>query len=450
MPNWVYNTLTIKGDGGELERFRREMIPLDFNKITPMPPELKVTSGTCQERLWKTKYGDDTIVAGMLSDMAYYWSSEGMEARKKSQEEFAEMGYKINKTPEIRPQNIPTDRESLYAYYSAKYPDAIEESEQYQVNKLKYGHTTWYDWCRAEWGTKWNIEPTEAESFDGGLKLVHFETAGSPPTPVITRLSALYPALTFDLNYRHEDGRGMCLRYINGNVDIRALHDGYFRTDIADTSPPHHYAGWILSDDCDGIVKDLYDAGLVLTPDDVQAHCITRQIDSVQQYLSDHGIESVWLRQTVDEYTYLGSVLNAIGCRLDEDPVACIAVCERAVAFTDAERDYLRQNFDQWYSPEIHGNWRQNKWRYPEGVDDHLPEAVRSAICPWLVPLPDTLQCLLHWPLTTKERAAELRKALASPRWVSCWPRWEKKPVYPPEPVIPPPGIDSCPKPLGD
>jgi hypothetical protein len=64
-----------------------------------------------------------------------------------------------------------------------------------------------YEWRVEHWGTKWSAYRVEVEGpvtgYDGKtLEVVfHFDTAWSPPTPVIKRAAELYPALRFELRY---------------------------------------------------------------------------------------------------------------------------------------------------------------------------------------------------------------------------------------------------------
>ena len=59
----------------------------------------------------------------------------------------------------------------------------------------------------ANWGTKWPASRVELEGpvtgYDGKtLEVVfHFDTAWSPPKPVIEKAAKLYPALRFELRY---------------------------------------------------------------------------------------------------------------------------------------------------------------------------------------------------------------------------------------------------------
>ena len=62
-----------------------------------------------------------------------------------------------------------------------------------------------YEWCSEKWGTKWGICNAEIDNElddegEGELSY-NFETAWSPPSPVIVRMSKLFPLLRFELRY---------------------------------------------------------------------------------------------------------------------------------------------------------------------------------------------------------------------------------------------------------
>jgi hypothetical protein len=76
---------------------------------------------------------------------------------------------------------------------------ALELWAQKQIDLvMKYGAADWYDWCVENWGTKWEPGFESQQKTENGYS---FDTAWSPPTPVIARLSELYPALIFTLTY---------------------------------------------------------------------------------------------------------------------------------------------------------------------------------------------------------------------------------------------------------
>lgn len=64
---------------------------------------------------------------------------------------------------------------------------ALEEAEQRNI--AKYGYKTWYDFCVAEWGTKWDVgaDGYNADDIPGGLMLT-FDSAWSPPVNAYEKL----------------------------------------------------------------------------------------------------------------------------------------------------------------------------------------------------------------------------------------------------------------------
>ena len=62
-----------------------------------------------------------------------------------------------------------------------------------------------YEWCVKNWGTKWPAVAVKIEARKetaAGLEVViHFSSAWTPPKPVISRASELFPSLRFVLRY---------------------------------------------------------------------------------------------------------------------------------------------------------------------------------------------------------------------------------------------------------
>lgn len=84
-----------------------------------------------------------------------------------------------------------------------------------------------YEWCIEHWGTKWNAHRAVAGEMTvrrtTATAVVHFDTAWSPPLPVVLSASRRFPALVFDLRwyergmrvrgrYRCRDGAVLCDR----------------------------------------------------------------------------------------------------------------------------------------------------------------------------------------------------------------------------------------------
>lgn len=212
MPNWCECDLYIEGPKEKVEAFlaavKTEESIFDFNRIVPQPPELsEVTSGS-DEMGYRAKYGTDGDVAAMLS---YPW---------------------------VRSEGV-TNREELIAFFERTKPEMMVLAERYKTNVEKYGATSWYEWCCEHWGTKWNA--ARASRAEDSLEWneegttfcraeLNFETAWSPPPPVVLKASQLYPELEFDLRY-FERGAAINGQYCcKGGEVVRDESGPYFGT----------------------------------------------------------------------------------------------------------------------------------------------------------------------------------------------------------------------------
>jgi len=65
--------------------------------------------------------------------------------------------------------------------------DANEKNELRHTLVEKYGYSGWYDWCIANWGTKWDARIDDSFLEDDVLT-IYFDTAWSPPIPIYQEL----------------------------------------------------------------------------------------------------------------------------------------------------------------------------------------------------------------------------------------------------------------------
>ena len=167
MPNWVENDLTVSGPKERLEEFKQRVAgdeePLDAGKIIPYPP-----------------------VFALLDRLNSF----------------------------VGRQAEPTKEDSKLLLESAL--------QGYDTHKDGYNQGG-YEWCRDNWGTKWNFSEVSGPVLEVRprvCKLYYsFETAWSPPTPLIRKMGEIFPDLSFKLVY-WEGGAGyqgvFCMR--NGRV----------------------------------------------------------------------------------------------------------------------------------------------------------------------------------------------------------------------------------------
>ena len=108
---------------------------------------------------------------------------------------------------------------------------AEEHRIQQETNVAKYGHKDWYDWCCANWGTKWDACHAESElkSFGNtsrpGELFYSFDTAWSSPAPIIDILIAKFGHVEMFYDYEEEQGWGGTLSAFGGEILEQSEYD---------------------------------------------------------------------------------------------------------------------------------------------------------------------------------------------------------------------------------
>ena len=68
----------------------------------------------------------------------------------------------------------------IVAGFSGDTAEQTEREAAYKANTEKYGYANWYDYCVAEWGTKWDASNATYDLEDEKVT-IYFDTAWSPP-----------------------------------------------------------------------------------------------------------------------------------------------------------------------------------------------------------------------------------------------------------------------------
>jgi hypothetical protein len=169
MPNWVFNHLTVKGDSKDIDKVKAQLnspFSKEHKSYNPKTAELETAT---------TMYSNPVFA---------FWNI-------------------------VR----PTD---LYTYAQQSDPNADP--------RVPWSGDNWYDWNIRNWGCKWDVAVSDNNEFlgtsmdelkDGGIQY-NFDTAWSPPSEAIEKLSSQHPNLTFKLYYEEEQGWGAEVEYING------------------------------------------------------------------------------------------------------------------------------------------------------------------------------------------------------------------------------------------
>ena len=158
MPNWIRNNVEFSGNEEVIARMKEEIKSedrvIDFNKIAPIPIELVDTQSPTRI-ISQEEYDqqEERIAKGELTDSEKQW------------------GLSRGLTQEL--------------------------ADEYRT---KFGHSDWYGWQNANWGTKWNASDSE----DYG-DFIEFNTAWATPFYLLVALSKKYPEVRFSVRYADED-----------------------------------------------------------------------------------------------------------------------------------------------------------------------------------------------------------------------------------------------------
>lgn len=184
MPNHITNRLTIIGTQEQVAQVREAIKGegedqfIDFNKIAPIPTELKGTVSPMRI-ITQAEYDEQErkIANSELSDMEKKW------------------GLSRGLTKEL--------------------------ANEY---KIKFGHCDWYGWQTSNWGTKWNAYSQQ----ENDENCIEFDTAWSNPYSILVKLSQMFPEVTFEVEYADEDFGYNVGRYNlqNGEIIEQNIPDG--------------------------------------------------------------------------------------------------------------------------------------------------------------------------------------------------------------------------------
>lgn len=102
-------------------------------------------------------------------------------------------------------------------------------NEKQALNLEKHGYPTWWEYCVAEWGTKWDVgidkEYEHPAQIRGNSFSVLFSSAWSPPTNAYEKLKnmgyvieAFYAETGCDFCGKWDDGTDYCYRISKGDI----------------------------------------------------------------------------------------------------------------------------------------------------------------------------------------------------------------------------------------
>lgn len=212
MPNHITNKIRLTGDQKRIDELlqavkyeEKELGTLDFNKLLPIPESLNMTAGSIETK------SVEAYLTAMNPDADDY----GVEKLAKKEFEKLLTGLNSSRSFGIYHGGMSS---AVMAEHASRTKEKsvsalISLGKQYADNFRQYGCTTWYNYRVRIWGSKWNSccpEPLKDNT-------ITFSTAWSRVTPVLEKLSELYPDLEMEYSWADEDiGTNVGIAHFSG------------------------------------------------------------------------------------------------------------------------------------------------------------------------------------------------------------------------------------------
>lgn len=180
MPNWATNRVEIKGEDAvlaDIKKFvKKGRASFSFDKIMPMPKVIDTAACMMDEDACEQAWLYSVVKKKPLTPIAIKTIAKYCDSFKRN-------GY--DKGFDRNPRRLDDRAESYY--------NALNET----------GCPTWYSWCIAHWGTKWDADSPRLKSAPGVLRY-RFDTAWTAPLPVFVELSKKFPDVSIAVQVSYE------------------------------------------------------------------------------------------------------------------------------------------------------------------------------------------------------------------------------------------------------
>lgn len=185
MPNWCENKLVI-GNADAIAEFESKYLTqtddgweFDFKKVIPPPKsisDIEVCHSAGKEEFYQLLSLFEFNSNRTFFDRAI----STRDSRQKAQDYFANNSESAEKAIAYVERFLTSeaDRNTLLSAFIEIFNDVV------------YGCPNWYEWNIANWGTKWSSRAF-TKSDDPGV--YYYDTAWSPPMPLLERLASQHP-----------------------------------------------------------------------------------------------------------------------------------------------------------------------------------------------------------------------------------------------------------------
>lgn len=216
MPNHIKNKVYLSGDQSRIQTLLESVRyddgaigSLDCNKIIPMPDSLNLTAGTIE---WDAISAYLSAINPRNPEFPYN--------NKVSEESFDAITAVLCEKSMLRHLYDKLTWDAVVDQVSTRYQslqmspgEFVDLGGKYVSNLLKYGATSWYDWCCREWLSKWGAY--DADPYVNNTMC--FKSANASIAPVITKLAEMYPDIDIEYKWSDEDfGRNVGVMKFSG------------------------------------------------------------------------------------------------------------------------------------------------------------------------------------------------------------------------------------------
>jgi hypothetical protein len=183
VPNWCNNVVVFTSSPADVAAFREllgaDRGAFDLNAVVAMPAELD-DCNLSDVAAYRLKFGD--------------WESEPWASSFEDRDDVLAFA------------RHPDNAERWYTADGA--PRTFDEAADLaHANVVCHGAVYWHPWRELHWGTKWNVPPGEAAwTGTADRAVVEFDTAWTPPLPVLEELGRRFPAAALSAKYDERDG----------------------------------------------------------------------------------------------------------------------------------------------------------------------------------------------------------------------------------------------------
>lgn len=236
MPNWCHNTLTVSGEADELQRFLEAARPTedvlrseyDTRWVVPawVPPENhEQYLADLGEKPPFNEFVKQAVEQQPLSFASLVPEASDEELRALERYQPCTMCGAHGTLPENEEQAA----ERGAKWYEWMLPDVRKDrtcNVCHGTTEERVGSEGWYEWRLRHWGTKWdaafghgpmiaigshemNVDATveaQGATITPTVAVFKFDTAWSPPSPVVETASERFPELEFVLRYGEPGG----------------------------------------------------------------------------------------------------------------------------------------------------------------------------------------------------------------------------------------------------